>query len=113
MKNLIAQIGNPALPGSLTNQTGEGFIGNLLNTVITGIFIIGVIAFMFMLLTGGVQWIMSGGEKANIEAARSKLVSALVGLILLILVFAIVKVIENIFGVKILTIDIESLNIAK
>jgi hypothetical protein len=60
----------------------------------------------FMFIWGAVSWILSGGDKAKIESAKGKITSALVGLVLMIATFAIVKLIETFFGINILSIDI-------
>jgi len=71
--------------------------------------IVGAVIFLFMLLLGAIQWISSGGDKANVEAARSRLTTALIGLVLLFAVFAVIKVIDTFFGTDILLLDIPSL----
>ena len=107
--NLLAVITNPALPANLRNLEGVDFFSRLIPTLVTVILIVGAIIFVFMLLWGGVQWITSGGDKTATEAARGRITAALVGITILFCVFALVKAVEIIFGVQILTIDIESL----
>lgn len=101
-------ITNPAL-GNLNNLGGTDGIGyfqkllpNLMGLLLVG----GTIIFLFMLLWGAVTWILSGGDKAKIESARGRITSALVGLVLMLSTFAIVKLIETFFGIDILSIDI-------
>jgi len=108
MINQLAQITNPSI-GGLTGMVGEGgagFLSSLLSTVITIILAVGGLYFFFQLITGGVSWIGSGGDKAKLEEARSKLLSAGIGLILLFSAFAIITLVENVFGVGILNFDI-------
>lgn len=59
-----------------------------------------------MLLLGAITWIGSGGDKAAIEGARGRITQALIGIVVLFSVFAIIKLIEGLFGIKILTLDI-------
>lgn len=108
MLSLATDITNPAI-GTLNDvggDTGIGFFQKLIPSVIGMLFVVGVILFIFMLIIGGLQWITSGGDKAAVESARSKIGSALVGVVVLFSVFAFVKLIELFFGVNILTIDI-------
>lgn len=58
--------------------------------------IAGLVALVYLLL-GALSWITSGGNKENVDKAREKIQSALVGLIILFFVLALVAVIENIF----------------
>lgn len=108
--NLMAQLTNPAL-GSLGKESGEGFLQKLLTTGITLCFVVGVLAFFFMLLMGAIQWITSGGDKANLEGARGRITSALIGLVILFCAFAIIKLIEGFFKINILTLDIAGLSL--
>jgi hypothetical protein len=108
MKNYLAQITNPALPSSLGSNTGVSFFQKLLPALISLALVVGAIIFVFMLLVGAVQWISSGGDKGNVEAARAKITQALVGIIILFAAFVIVKLVESFFGISILTIDISS-----
>ena len=59
-----------------------------------------------MLLWGAISWILSGGDKAGLESAKGRITNAIVGFVLLIGTFAIVKLIETFFGIDILSIDI-------
>jgi hypothetical protein len=65
--------------------------------------------FFFVLLTGAISWITSGGDKQALEGARSKITNGLIGLVILFVAFAVIQFIESFFGIKILTIDIGSL----
>lgn len=111
MKNLIAiggnpnSISNPAL-GKLNANDGLSFIQQLLPSLIGLAFVVGAVLFFFMLLIGAVQWISSGGDKAAIESARGRIGQALIGIVILFSVFAIIKLMENFFGISILTLDI-------
>lgn len=105
-----ADIINPVIKGRLDNifdaPNASQFLAELLPNFVGLMFVVGTVFFIFMMLVGAVQWIMSGGDKAAIEGARGRITSALVGIILLFSTFALVKIIETFFGIDILTIDI-------
>lgn len=103
-------ITNPAL-GSLGNQSGGSFFQKFIPAAINLAFVIGAIIFVFMLITGGIQWISSGGEKTALESARSRITNALVGLIILFAAYAVLNFVGRFFGINILTLDIGSLAI--
>ncbi len=117
MKNLLAiemapptgvekgGITNPAL-GSLGVNTGVSFFQKLIPSLVGLAFVVGIIIFFFMLLISAIQWISSGGDKANVEAARGRLTQALIGIVVLFSVFAIIMFIERFFGISILALDI-------
>lgn len=106
-----APITNPVLPINLQVQTGIGFFQSFVPALVGMGFVIGVLIFFFIMLIGAVQWIMSGGDKAAIEGARSKMANALVGIVILFALFAFMKVIEDFFGINILVLDIGPLKI--
>ncbi len=103
---LLAQITNPALGSELNKNTGLSFVQQLIPSLIGLAFVAGALLFFFMLLVGAIQWITSGGDKASIEAARGRLGQALIGIVILFSVYALIKLIENFFGVSILALDI-------
>jgi len=87
------------------------FFANLITKAVEMVFIAGIIFFFFMLIIGGVQWIASGGDKQAIESARGRLTNALIGMVILLGSYAILKLIGLIFGIDILTLDIGGLKI--
>jgi hypothetical protein len=70
------------------------------------IFVAGAIIFFFMLLISGIQWITSGGDKTAVEGAKGRLTQALIGIVVLFSAFAIIKLVQGLFGINILSIDI-------
>lgn len=109
----IAQgITNPAIGNlqGMIGQGGAGYFGSLISVVVTIIIAVGGLYFVFQLLTGGVAWIGSGGDKAALEQARSKLFHAGIGLVLLFSAWAIIKLVEGVFGVSIFLFQIPTVS---
>jgi len=59
-----------------------------------------------MLVWGGVRWIMSQGDKSNVENARNQITNALIGLAIIFAAWAIMKLIETLFGISIFNLNI-------
>lgn len=78
---------------SLCNISIGQFIGNL----ISFIFIIAAIVALLYLIWGGFKWITSGGDKTNIETARSHIIAAVVGLIIIFLSYVILNLVWTFF----------------
>jgi hypothetical protein len=77
-------------------------LGQLIaNVVAIVIFLAALLVFIFLLI-GGLQWITSGGDKAAAQAARDRITSALVGLVIVVAAFALMLIIERVFGVSVL-----------
>lgn len=100
------KVTNPLLGDGLNSLSGESFIGQFIPKTIGLLFVFGALAFFFMFLWGAISWILSGGDKAHVESAKGRITSALVGLVLMVSVFAIVGLIETFFNINILSIDI-------
>lgn len=101
-------ISNPAL-GDLGNNSGTTFFGKLIPSLVTLALVGGTIIFFFNLVMGAIQWISSGGDKQKLESARGRISNALIGLVVLFVAFALIKLIENFFGITILALDITKL----
>ncbi len=68
----------------------------LVRFIINSLIVIGVIASLIFLLWGGLRWIISGGDKGKVDAARSTIVAAIVGLVVVILAYVIVNTVLTI-----------------
>lgn len=111
MKTLAQNITNPALGPNIQSKSGIGFFQSFIPNLIGLGFLVGVLVFFFVLIIGAVQWIFSGGDKTAIESARGKVTSAIIGVLVLFSLFALLKFIQDFFGLNILTLDIGVLKI--
>ena len=96
-QNDVPRIDVPAPTGfRITN------IGLVISSVFSLLLIVaGLLAFFFLIL-GGIQWITSGGDKGGLEAARNKIIHAIVGLIVVFSAWAITLLLQNFLGISIL-----------
>lgn len=96
---LAQGICNPALPWLPCGEQAAGgqVVGNIISALLGLLLIVaGLISFGFLVM-GSLQWITSGGDKAQLEAARNKIVHAIIGLILVASTWAFVVLILNTF----------------
>lgn len=107
----LSQITNPALGPTLAGQSGIGFFQSLIPRLVGISLVVGSLVFFFVMVIGAIQWITSGGDKAANEAARGKISNAVIGFVILLAVFAVLKVIEDFFGFNILILDIGPLKV--
>lgn len=96
------EIVNKALPDAIRSKTpGQGlafYISQLWKTAV----IVGGLAFLIYLIWGAIEWLTAAGDKNQVETARSKITNALIGLAILVLSFAIVKLVEVVFKINLL-----------
>lgn len=88
--------------GPLERLTIAGLVSGLVRLAI----IVAAVVFFFWLVLGGIRWIMSGGDKAKTEEARSQITAALVGLVIVFSAWAIAQLINALFNFDILDLKI-------
>lgn len=74
--------------GQATNLFGSNGIFKTITNVL--LYIIGAIA-VIMLIIGGVRYVTSNGESANVTSAKNTILYAVVGIIVAILAYAVVN----------------------
>ncbi len=74
----------------------------LINGAITLLLSIAGLLFFFMLVLGGIRWILSGGDKSSTEQARSQITAALIGLVVVFSAWAIATLLSQVFGINFL-----------
>lgn len=81
-------------------QPDKGFksLGNAISNLITIALAIAIIVVLVMLIQGAFEWIVSGGDKESVGKARSRIVNAIIGLIVLAVAFALARVSGQIAG---------------
>ena len=73
-------------------------IGDVLNAVLSFVMLFGALLVFLQLILAGFNWITSGGEKGKVDAARQRLMAAIVGLIILASSYAILTIGLNFLG---------------
>lgn len=106
MRNLIA-FSVPGTNGPIPIQPVAGMPGDQNNPVqiiiqwgLGFVFIFAAIAALLFLIWGGISWITSGGEKEKIEAARNKIVYAIIGLVVILSSYLIINTVGSLFGIN-------------
>lgn len=89
-------------PGGFTEPVQNITIAQIIGAAITLILVVAAIVFFFMLVIGGIKWITSGGDKGQTESARNQITAALIGLVIIFAAWAIVQLLQALFGVNLL-----------
>ncbi len=109
MNKLLAQTNiNLKVPGGNTGAVNSLTIGQVIGALIKISLVIAAIVFFFMLVVGGIRWIMSGGDKGQTEAARNQITAALIGLVIVFAAWAIAQLVGTFFGVDVFNLTITS-----
>ncbi len=76
-------------------------IGKLISSVVSlAIIVAGILVFLY-LVWGGIQWITSGGDKANTEKAQQRITAAVIGLAIVAASWALIRIIGTFFGINV------------
>ena len=95
------EIINPAIKPEVGADIGTKILELFLTNFITlALMAAGVLSFT-MLLWGGIGYITAGGDKEATQNAAKKISAALIGLVIAFSVFAIIKLVDTIFGTTI------------
>lgn len=79
------------------NQDLGTFVSKSFSAVIL---VAGLATFMY-LIYGGLQWIMSGGDKGKLEESKSKITNGIIGLAIVASAWAIYLLVDYFFGIGI------------
>jgi hypothetical protein len=94
----------PNATGNLNKLAGYTIPG-IISFAVTFILVVAALLFFFMLVWGGIEWITSGGDKAANENARKRITNALIGLAIVFSAWAIVSLINLVFGINIFSLS--------
>lgn len=106
MKNFLAQKENPVgdpfggvgsigVPGDRPATT----LAQVISTTIGLLTVIAGLYFMFILITGAIGIISSGGDKGAFEDARRKMTTGAIGLVVAIAAMFIMDIIATVLGI--------------
>ncbi len=71
-------------------------VSDVIRFIINLLVVIAVIASLVYLIYGGLRWVISGGDKEKVEAARKTVVAAIIGLVVVLLSWVIITVVMQI-----------------
>lgn len=104
-QNPPACTGSVAGTGSLVpcelGKTGD--VVAVVRAIIRFIILIAFVIAFIMLLVGGIRWILAGGDEKGVEKARGTITAALIGLVVVLIAFALIRLVEIFFNVPIIT----------
>ncbi len=90
-------ISGQVIEGPLKNINN---LAELTNAVISFLIPIAAIILLFVLISGGYDYLMSQGEPGKLKTANAKLTAGIIGFALLVFSFVIVKLIALVFGLQ-------------
>lgn len=80
---------------------GYNNLGDLISALIALAYFVAGVAFFFMLIIGGIQWISAGGDPKALDGARKRITNAVIGLVIVVAAYAITVIVGQVFGISI------------
>ena len=84
-------------------------LGSLLGGIVGVAIVIALVLAFLWLIWGGIEWITSGGDKTQTEAARNRITTALVGLGIVAASWAIMRLVGFFFGIDPFALNIPTI----
>lgn len=89
-------------PTELTDVAAFSIV-DIVRAIIQFILVVAFVLAFIMLLIGGIRWITAGGDEKAVGSARNMITAALIGLVVVLVAFALIKLVETFFGVSIIS----------
>lgn len=108
MLNFLAQVDlgkiNPA-PGTVPTAPGDptSFVATIIRNGIWLLIVVGFVIALIWIIFAGYGFIFAGDDTKKVASSWSKIYWGLLGLVIIVGAFAIIKLAEDFFGVKIIT----------
>lgn len=80
-------------------------VENIIPVLIAVFYVVAILTSLGFIILAGVKWIMSGGDKAAVDAARNTVIGAVAGLVLIFISYFLFNFLSQVFFNK-LFIDI-------
>lgn len=111
---MIAQFGEgfrPPVPNPNSNVWTSGLesadstltqLEKIISTVIGLVTVAAGLFFVINFILAALEWITAGGDSSKIQKARDKMVQSAIGLIVVVLAYAIIGLVSGVLGLRIL-----------
>jgi hypothetical protein len=76
-------------------------LGEIIANLLIVIFIAAALFFLIQIVIGGISWINAGGDAKALEAARTRITNALIGLIIVVAAFSMAVILTTVLGINI------------
>ena len=76
-------------------------LGDIVAGLVTVAFFAAALFFLIQVVIGGISWTNAGGDAKALEAARTRLTNALIGLLIVVAAFAVSVIVTTVLGINI------------
>ncbi|HEY5601273.1 MAG TPA: hypothetical protein VIK81_04290 [Patescibacteria group bacterium] len=94
-------LGKISAPGGIGDESD--FLSNLISAIVRILIVAGFLVSFIMIIVGGIQYMTAGGDKQASASARGRVFAAIIGLVIVLASFAIIRLVEDFLGFKFLS----------
>ncbi len=103
VKEVWAQTDLPDYSGVNGWRLGNRpLLGDVISQILPYVFVAAGMGMFVMLIIGGFELMVSGGDSGKMKAAQGKLTGGIVGFLLVVFAYFVTQIIESVFSVNIL-----------
>ena len=110
LPSAVLAVDNDIVPNTI--KPINDIVG-IIRAVIQFILVVAFVLAFIMLLIGGIRWITAGGDEKGVAGARNMITAALIGLVIVLVAYAIILLVETFFNVKIISGGVSIPNITQ
>ncbi len=106
-QKLLAQLTNPVLPvlggGSAIAdpEAGTKLTSSIVSSLASALLIISFLMLFIYLITGGIAWLTSEGDKSKLESARNRITNAIIGIVIVAASWALFTLAGQFIGIQV------------
>lgn len=93
------EIGGQKLENPLLDPKFDS-LGSIISAVLPFLYGIAGIILFFILIWGGIDLVGSGGDPEKVEAGKGKITAGIIGFVLLVISFLLVRILAYVFGLS-------------
>ena len=108
LPSAVLAVDNDIVPNTI--KPINDIVG-IIRAVIQFILVVAFVLAFIMLLIGGIRWITAGGDEKGVAGARNMITAALIGLVIVLVAYAIILLVETFFNVNIISEGVSIPNI--
>jgi hypothetical protein len=94
-------LAKQALAYTIGSPTPFTDFGSVITAIIPNIYYVAGLLLFFLLVSGGISYMMSGGDDKAIGKAKNQITGAVIGFAIVFLSLFVVRILETVLGVKI------------
>jgi vacuolar-type H+-ATPase subunit I/STV1 len=96
------QADSPLSQGASDNTQVLGNLEMIISNLIGFLTVIAGLFFLFYFLIAAINWVTAGGDSGKVQKARDQMVQGVMGLVVVIISYAVVGLIGSVVGIDIL-----------